>query len=528
MGLALTTPWQPRQMETTRMISAESSRLVARAIKAIIRYGLPVLTAMLPLVGEYSSAQTTFDSTPFQTHDWRSTESSDAINYRGVSGVRVIIRPTNPNQTVEQALRDHHAEVPSSASLLLSQGIFDSDDFKNKSTESKWKKLRGAVGRPALSLTTDPRGATGQIYIPPPLSIRDVIRHATPEQLGALFELDAVASQDQPIASNKQVAPGTPVGNGDFSSKPCADSWCGSPKPQKIEVHKEGEDAGRAVITYHENAYEQVVVLQPDRIGLNPAKKRCTATLIAPSWALSALHCFGPSGKSIRESFDFAKVKAKNWLELTATDSSVFAISMRREEETLAFLVEKIYVPYVNKLDIKFQSGKVPPKDIALIKIQVARDKEKPLLTYPKFAGAKSIVTNAAVTFVGYGWTDINEYDWRKSKQAAFNWLTNSNEEEIGWQTGNLGGNGGPCRGDSGGPIFLGILRGYSNETARIVGVVSALRGNGVEKAVQCLGRTGVGEPLFPHLTGICAITDDVLSDCKSKALSTPHQTKDW
>ena len=387
--------------------------------------------------------------------------------------------------------------------------------------------LWDAVGREELSPTTDLRDATGQIYTPPPLSIRDVIRHATPEQLGALFELDAVAPEDRPKARNEQVAPGTPIGGENFDSKPCAGSWCGSPEPQNIEVHEEGEDAGRAVITYHENAYEQVVVLQPKPISLNSEQKRCTATLIAPSWALSALHCFGLSGKSIRESFDFAKTKAKSWLELTPTNSSVFAISMRREEKTLAFLVEKVYVPYVNKLDINYQSGKVPPKDIALIKIQVERDKEQPLLTYPKFAGANSIVTNTAITFVGYGWTDIDEYDWRKSKQAAFNWLTNANEKEILWRTGNWGGNGGPCRGDSGGPIFLGILRGYSNETARIAGVVSALRGSGVEEAVQCLERTGEGEPLFPYVSGICAITDDVLIDCKNKAPSRPHQTKD-
>ena len=174
----------------------------------------------------------------------------------------------------------------------------------------------------------------------------------------------------------------------------------------------------------------------------------------------------------------------------------------------MAFLVEKVYVPYVNKLDIGYSSGRVPPKDIALIKIQVERDEELSLSTYPKFAKAESVVTDAAITFVGYGWTDIDEYDWRKSKQAAFNWLTHAHEKSILWKTGNLGGNGGPCKGDSGGPIFLGILRGYSDETAHIVGVVSALHGGGVEEPEQCLQRTGEGEPLFPYVNGICAITN--------------------
>jgi len=54
------------------MIHAESPRRVPKATKAIIRYGLPVLAAMLPLFGGYSSAQPAFDGTPFQFRDWRS------------------------------------------------------------------------------------------------------------------------------------------------------------------------------------------------------------------------------------------------------------------------------------------------------------------------------------------------------------------------------------------------------------------------------------------------------------------------
>ena len=197
---------------------------------------------------------------------------------------------------------------------------------------------------------------------------------------------------------------------------------------------------------------------------------------------------------------------------------------MRREEKTLAFPVSKIYAPYANLWDIDYLSGKVPPKDIALIKLQVEESEAKRFSIYQEFAVADSIVTNAAVTFVGYGWTNAGEYDWQKSKQAAFNWLTVGNKEVIRWRTGNWGGNGGPCRGDSGGPVFLGTLRGHSDETARIVGVVSALRGSDVEEPMQCLNRTGEGEPLFPHVIGICAITGDVLTGCQSEALSNVAQ----
>ena len=308
------------------MIPAESSRLFARAIRKIAKYGLSVLTAMVLLIGEHSSAQATFDGTSFQTHDWRSTGLPDAINYQSVPGVGMIIRPANPHQTVEQAFRDHlwsrlddkigrnltpserksaedaidnyvwhglkhtdcsvisgrfdcvilmppyQAEVPpTSASLRLFQEIFESDALENKSTKGKWETLLEAVGHAALFPSMVAPDGVDEIHILRPPNIHEVIRHATPEQLGLLFELDAVPFQEPSFAA-KLVAPGTPIDGNNFDPS-CTDKWCDSPEPQEIATHTDGNNEGRAVITYRRNAYEQVVVLQPGLIPMNKKQK---------------------------------------------------------------------------------------------------------------------------------------------------------------------------------------------------------------------------------------------------------------
>ena len=539
-------------------------------MNAIISFAL---IAMFLLVGEHGLTQT-IDRTSSKKYDWRSAGSPSSVAYRVGSGLGIIVRPSGPDQTTEGALREHlerkiddavdrdltpgerkeastaierylwkqlvptelnrgtehsgdtaitvrsvlRGEALQKGSTQLVQKVFDSDVFKGGSTEKKWALLSDAVGKAALSPNIVGPDSQDGISIGYTASIADVIRHATPQQLGQLFDLDAWPRPDwRGRVTIKQVAPGTPIPEDGFGSSPCEGQWCGSPSPRPIPVQEdngeESRETGRAIITYSENAYEHVVVLQPGRTGFDRGQKRCTATLISPDWALSALHCFGDSGRKVRNSFNFTPATRKRWLELTPTKETIFAISLRREGSVSAFLVEKVYVPYVNELDIQYRSGTAPPKDIALIKIDGEEATRLP--TYPKFAMAESIVANAAVTFVGYGWTDVSNYDWPRAKQAAFNWLTDSDEAAIQWRTGNWGGNGGPCLGDSGGPIFLDFIRGHRNDDERVVGVVSRLLASRIEEGAHCLNKIGEGEPLSSYVRGICAIADDVPTGCR-------------
>ena len=476
--------------------------LIGGVIRSTVPFVLSALAAVLLLIGKQSSAQTPPLSISPQMRDLGSVRMSDLIDQRNKSEVKIIPFFDQCRDIVCSNLKTNEFDDDEKKSTQIQiqretigkepidsiQEVFETDKFKNATTEEKWKML------PINKQT----------------NINDLIRNLTPEQLGSLFDLAQPCREGPCSVEKKQVAPGTPTPPQNFPRQ-CTGQWCGSPKPQKITVN---EDSGYADITYRENAYEQVVVLQPGRIGNNPNENRCTATLIAPGWVLSALHCFGKSGNKVRKTFNISSASVGKWLELTPNNKSVFAISLSINGKVSAYLVDKVYVPYVNAIDIRYQSGAAPPKDIALFSIKINDSEMTKFSTYPKFAKMDKVVEGAAVTFVGYGWTDVKEYDWTKSKQAAFNWLTASDNNAVQWQTGNWTGNGGPCLGDSGGPIFMEFIRGYSDEQAHLAGVVSRLFNGNIVKGADCLNKTGEGEPLYPYIDDICAITSNEPADC--------------
>ncbi len=517
---------------------------------------------MFFLIGEQGLAQN-LDGGLQEARELRLTGSAGAIEYRVSPDMEVFIRPTDPGRFVEQAIRDnlerqiidtmgsdltsavhesaaaaidnylwnqlvlsndetvtqlrislplnsqYQGEAVKGMSIQLLQEVFTSKQFKRASIEKKWALLQDVVANATPVSTIVVPNAKNEISIGF-ASIGDVLRNANSEQLGQLFGLDNLPKGKRGTAEIEQVLPGTPIFNGGNNSSSCADNWCGSPNMREIPVHQRdaGENkAGRAKITYWHDAYERVVLLQPGYPGYINGQNRCTATLIAQDWAVSALHCFAESGRQLRKSFKFKRSKVRRWLELTPRDESIFAISLKRNNTVHAFMVQNLYVPYAHRYDIEYATDEVPSDDIALIKI---KGNEKTLFsTYPKFARKNSNLYQEAVTFVGYGWTDVANHDWLESKQAAFNWLTRSNENAIEWETGNLDGNGGPCLGDSGGPIYLGFYRGYSDDEESLVGVVSGIRakGNELNSGSDCLHKTGKGVLLYPYVSKICEIT---------------------
>ena len=396
--------------------------------------------------------------------------------------------------------------------------VFSSKEFTDANAEEKWELLQRKVQEEALNPSTET--ANGEIELGAAVSVMDVIRQVEPEQLSQLFDIESWPEWDWLDEVTAQVvAPGTPVsGNGKFGGS-CMGRWCGSPAPRAIPVEEDenadAETSGRAQITYREDAYSNVVVLQPGKIGFARKVERCTATLIARSWAVSALHCFGESGKDVRYSFKRANGPIPGWTKFIADERSIFAVARRtKDEKPEAFLVEEIYVPYSDAREVRYRKGEMPPKDVALVKIE--REIEDDFLAYPEFATESESKKDAAVTFVGYGWTNVAREDWTKSQEVAFNWLTKGDTKEVLWRTRNFGGNGGPCAGDSGGPIFLTFVRGYADETQRMVGVVSGLRGIGkIQSPSDCLEKEGVGEPVFSIASDICSIMNDESERCQ-------------
>ena len=189
------------------------------------------------------------------------------------------------------------------------------------------------------------------------------------------------------------------------------------------------------------------------------------------------------------------------------------------KDDTLAFMVEDIYIPYGNQEEINFGVNETPERDLVLLQIGEAADMSSQVGQYPFFAGESFAKSWQAVTFVGYGWTNVGAREANDHKQAAFNWLTFANEAAISWKTGNLGANGRPCREDSGGPVLAGFVRGYQNEITRVVGVVSYLQAGDVPNALSCLRRIGVGEPTYPHIGDICTLTSNEPDGCSNSSV---------
>ena len=396
--------------------------------------------------------------------------------------------------------------------------MFSSKEFSVANAEEKWRLLQRRVQEEALSPAM--QTANGKVELATAVSVMDVIRQVEPEQLSELFDIESWPEWDWLDEVTAQVvAPGTPVpGNGKFTGS-CMGRWCGAPAPRAIPVEEDengdADDSGRAQITYREDAYNNVVVLQPGEIGFAKEVERCTATLIARSWAISALHCFGERGIDVRNNFKRANGPIPGWVKFIADERSIFAIARRtKDEKPKAFLVEEVYVPYSDAKEVRYQKGEMPSKDVALVKIE--REIEDDSLIYPGFATEGESKKDAAVTFVGYGWTNVAREDWTKAQEVAFNWLTKGDTKEVLWRTKSFGGNGGPCSGDSGGPIFLTFVRGYADETQRMVGVVSGLRGVGeIRSASDCLEKEGVGEPVFSIASDICSIMNDESERCQ-------------
>ena len=403
--------------------------------------------------------------------------------------------------------------------------------------EPKLQRLRQTVREALEQLQSAPSAGTNFFNLleqlpsgkPDPRVLRVTLGELRPEDLAKVFDPKLLRRNwppgqlPPPEVAVRVVAPGTPGQGSDFRGKTCSDGWCGSPNPQRITAHQGDQDDknnGRAEITYSLDAYKSVVEFAVQTMGIaeTAAEKWsnvCTATLISSKWALSALHCLAEDSEALGEQFQFTEVNLlNNWRKLHPKSARYLAII----DGTSAFIVEELYIPYGTQEKINFGVNEVPGRDLALLKIKGAADMSSQVGQYPVFAGESFAQSWQAVTFVGYGWTNVGAREANDQKQAAFNWLTYANEAGISWETGNLGANGGPCRGDSGGPVLAGFVRGYENEITRVVGVVSYLQAGDVPNALSCLRRIGVGEPIYPHIGGICTLTDNEPDACSSSA----------
>jgi len=166
--------------------------------------------------------------------------------------------------------------------------------------------------------------------------------------------------------------------------------------------------------------------------------------------------------------------------------------------------VTRLFIPYA--LDAPPDYRDVPRVDLALFAFAPRLD-EPPSVEALAHDG---IAIGTAITFSGYGLANVHREEWQA--YAAFNaihdLLTIDNEPYIAWRVGLRGFRGGPCKYDSGGPVYYGFERGFDDDLDTVIGVVSHLKaGREPDIADDCLNRIGRVVDLSPHVTAICQLT---------------------
>ena len=304
-------------------------------------------------------------------------------------------------------------------------------------------------------------------------------------------------------SETQQVLPGQPIDDPGYRDTPCTGVMCGSLAPDDFSE----------VVPYDLNSYGHVVRLEASE-DLGEASPRCTATILSARFALTALHCFGGSGEAIRNRFGFSETFLARWINGTAQGGVEYSLAVIKDGQVdRRFGIESILIPYTSNSLPSHGVGEVPKIDLALIKLAENAD-DVPLI---EKIGSPEIKINSAITFVGFGRTDISLRRWQR--YAAFNAVTEmtmvDGVEYLGWQSGDRGLNGGPCLGDSGGPVFLGFEDGNNDDQKTIVAVVSHLLTE-VKRTNDCLYSKGRAVRLDGYLDEICSLTQQELPSCNS------------
>lgn len=319
----------------------------------------------------------------------------------------------------------------------------------------------------------------------------------------------------------------------------CAGEWCGYPVKNDIPLDKNNENSA---ITYQKNGYPETVFLGFFNLETNAPIEKCSAVIIHQNWVLSAMHCLDKSvlTKAKGTRFDFSKTfetspsPIEGWSKMTVSKNSALGLHVVSHTLDQAALVEAVYVPYKVEEPVLATSAGVPEKDLMLVQLadnglsyaphQLPRVRKSPYAT-----------KNAAISFSGFGWTNVDglsqkawnkkirSQTWFQLKQAAFNFvarvekLGGSKNTLIIWNQGDLGGNGGPCFYDSGGPVYEGFNRGFWNDPRIVIGIVSgAYTTSGAKDVSACLGDNinVAAERIAVYAADICVLAENQPRGC--------------
>jgi hypothetical protein len=302
-----------------------------------------------------------------------------------------------------------------------------------------------------------------------------------------------------------QVIPGAEVDDPDMGSKPCQGDFCSDRAP---EIFPPG-------IPYSSLAHQEVVLLRHRVPNSDEWRRHCSAVIVSPSHGLTALHCFGSSGERIRSFFDFEPSELAGWSQGPITGRMDFGFTVGNpSSDAVVHRIEKIFIPYAHDSLPRHRQDRAPTVDLALFEFSSVFGR------LPKIdqMGTPTLSEANALTFVGYGLNDAGAETWKR--YAAFNAVSGVKTDGavgyLSWESGTKGANGGPCAGDSGGPVYLGFEQGDADDKDTVIAVVSRFKeGSKIETPDQCLMTSGLAVRLGSFIRAICHVTRNQPDACQ-------------
>lgn len=320
---------------------------------------------------------------------------------------------------------------------------------------------------------------------------------------------DLQESLDHPIlgffADEFQVLPGIEVDEPKRSKQPCRGRLCGIGVAEPFTGN----------VDYERRAHDEVLLLLHQRKGEAEWTPHCSSVAIAPRYALTALHCFGSAGEVIAKNFNFEKSVTDSWVIGNPTGRTKFVASVGGNANSAQYItIKRIMIPYRLKALPSHQKSSPPRIDLALIEFG-SDVRGLPLV---EELGAPGLAKKEPISFAGYGLTNVSTKKWLR--YAAFNEvhakIPRHNVSYVAWISDEASQKGGPCRGDSGGPVYRGFERGFANDPNTVVAIVSHFpRFFEIKLPMNCAGELGYAVRLDRFVEDICKLSNRSPRACR-------------
>lgn len=313
--------------------------------------------------------------------------------------------------------------------------------------------------------------------------------------------------------------------NSHNSSQPilvgCLGKLCGFPDRQPLPTRSDG----RSEVSYVSDEHADAVLVMLQR-GEDQAF--CSGVLVAPTVALTALHCMSGSKNALFGRFKSRPDAVTGWMRLTLKNDEDFAVFLYSDVLKKSFTMASFSIPYATKNDLneyRNKTGFLPKRDIAVIHLNGGGlDEPDGFFPFLNFKYTSQSDLSESISFAGFGITNVDFPEGtpiQGRKLVTFNFhdgvaaRTDRSHSLLTWRNGDPIGTGGPCKADSGGPVYAGFNRGYWDDPRQLIGIVSAMEGK-IADFTGCLDPDAIGlaEELAPYRDGICNLGSTIPRGC--------------